>query len=63
MADESSSAQRRAEQLLKLGQLSMRSERDGGTHTIALAGELDLATATAADVERELLRVEATDAV
>ena len=38
----------------------MRSVRDAGRHTIGLRGEMDIANA--ADVERELLRVEATDA-
>jgi anti-sigma B factor antagonist len=42
------------------GDLAMRSARELDAHTITLSGELDLATA--ADVERELLRVEATDA-
>jgi anti-anti-sigma factor len=43
-----------------LGALRMRSIRDGDTHHINLAGELDLATAAA--VEHELRRVELTDA-
>jgi len=42
------------------GDLKISSERDGDVHTIALHGELDLATAD--EVERELRRVEATDA-
>jgi anti-anti-sigma factor len=42
------------------GELTLRSRRDGAVHTIALAGELDLATAD--EVEQELLRVEASDA-
>lgn len=42
------------------GALRMRSARDGDTHVIELAGELDLSTA--ADVERELRRVELSDA-
>jgi anti-sigma B factor antagonist len=46
--------------LIELGELDMSSQRDGATHTICLFGELDLATA--GDVERELKRVEATDA-
>lgn len=46
--------------LLKVGQLTVRSERDGVMHTISLAGELDLATA--AEAEREFRRVESTDA-
>lgn len=50
----------RAEHVTKLGQLSVRSQRDEDVHTIALAGEMDLANA--ADVERELLRAESTNA-
>ncbi len=50
----------RAEQISKLGDLSMRSRREGDVHTIMLAGEIDVANA--AHVERELLRVEASDA-
>jgi anti-anti-sigma factor len=50
----------RAEMLLDLGALTVCSEREGDVHTISLSGELDLATA--ADVQRELERVEATDA-
>jgi anti-anti-sigma factor len=46
--------------VLELGELSIRSQRDGTVHTISLSGELDLATAEA--VELELARVEATDA-
>jgi anti-sigma B factor antagonist len=42
------------------GELTVSSRRDGDVHTIALAGELDLATAER--VEQELRRVEATDA-
>jgi stage II sporulation protein AA (anti-sigma F factor antagonist) len=42
------------------GALSIRSARDGDTHVIELAGELDLATA--AEVERELRRVQLSDA-
>jgi anti-anti-sigma factor len=49
-----------AELLVELGELSVRSEREGDVHTISLVGELDLATAAAA--QRELDRVEATDA-
>ncbi len=52
--------QSRAEHVIKLGQLSVRSQRDGDTHTIALAGEMDLANAP--DVERELVRAESTNA-
>ena len=50
----------RASGLPQLGQLSMTSERDGDVHVIAVVGELDLATA--ADLEAELLNVEAGDA-
>jgi anti-anti-sigma factor len=60
---ESSSPNRgssRAEQIVKLGQLSMRSGREGDTHTVAMSGEMDIANA--GDVERELVRVEAGDA-
>ena len=49
-----------ATQLVELGQLSISSQRDGDAHVIGLSGELDLATA--ANVEQELRRVEATDA-
>jgi len=42
------------------GDLRMSSEREGDVHTIALHGELDLATAD--EVDSELRRVEATDA-
>ncbi len=41
-------------------QLSMTSKRDGSAHVIALFGELDLAVADG--VDRELRRVEATNA-
>lgn len=50
----------RAEIVVDLGTLSMRSEREGDVHTLRLSGELDLATA--AEVQRELEHVEATDA-
>lgn len=50
----------RAEKLVELGQLTLRSEREGEIHTICLIGELDLATAD--PVQAELERVEATDA-
>jgi anti-sigma B factor antagonist len=50
----------RAQQLVKLGQLRMTSEREGDLHTICLFGELDLASAEG--VQRELQDVEATDA-
>lgn len=46
--------------LIDLGELTIRSVREGGVHTIALTGELDLATAD--EVDKELERVEATDA-
>jgi anti-anti-sigma factor len=50
-----------AAQLIRaLGALTICSERDGDTHVIALAGELDLVSAP--EVERELRRVEAGDA-
>jgi anti-sigma B factor antagonist len=42
------------------GELTVSSRRDGDVHTIALTGELDLATAER--VEQELKRVECTDA-
>jgi anti-sigma B factor antagonist len=51
----------RATELLELGQLTIRSEREGDMHTIALAGELDLDGADR--VQLELERVEATDAL
>jgi len=50
----------RAEQFIELGVLTLRSAREGDVHTISLSGELDLATAD--DVQRELERIEATDA-
>lgn len=50
----------RAEQLMKLGELSMSSGRENEVHIIGLAGELDLASAAA--LHNELERVEATDA-
>ncbi len=50
----------RSSELIELGQLTLRSEREGVVHTIGLIGELDLATAD--DVQAELERVEATDA-
>jgi len=52
--------QSRAEHIIKLGHLAVRSRREDDVHTIALAGEMDLANAP--DVERELIRVEATNA-
>ena len=50
----------RAERIIELGQLRLRSRREGGVHTIALSGEMDLSNA--AEVERELRHAEATDA-
>ena len=50
----------RAEQIVRLAQLSIVSEREGDIHVLGLTGEIDLANA--ADVEAELRRVEATDA-
>ncbi len=46
---------------VKAGRLTLHSARDGALHTIRLEGEMDIANA--ADVERELLAVEATDAL
>lgn len=53
-------AHSRAEQLVKLGELLMRSQRDRDMHAISLTGEMDVANA--GDVERELIRVETTGA-
>jgi anti-anti-sigma factor len=50
----------RTERARNLGSLVLRSERQGGSHVIALTGELDLDGAPR--LEEELLRVEATDA-
>jgi anti-sigma B factor antagonist len=50
----------RVEQIIRLAQLSMSSERDGDIHTLGLTGEIDLANAH--DVDRELRRIEETDA-
>jgi anti-anti-sigma factor len=47
-----------ADEVHDLGGLTLRSERAGDTHVIALAGELDLASVR--DVETELAGVEAT---
>jgi len=52
--------QSRAEQIVRLGRLSVVSEREGAIHSLILDGELDLANA--AKVDQELRRVEATDA-
>ena len=51
----------RAADLQKAGQLTVRSERDSVLHTISVQGELDLANADV--LERELVRVEGTDAL
>ncbi len=59
MADIPSSGSR-AELLRTLRTFTLRSERHGGTHTIAPLGELDVATSP--QLETELLRVAATDA-
>lgn len=50
----------RTDDPLEPGEMRIRSEREGDVHTIALQGELDLATVAA--LEQELERVEATDA-
>jgi stage II sporulation protein AA (anti-sigma F factor antagonist) len=50
----------RAEHVIDLGQLTVRSDREGEIHTIRLAGEVDLATAD--PVQRELERAEQSDA-
>lgn len=52
--------QTRAERVTELGQLTLRAKREGDRYTIAITGEMDLSNA--ADVERELLQAEATDA-
>ena len=49
----------RAEQIVRLAQLSIVSEREGDLHVLSLTGEIDLANA--ADVDAELRRIEATD--
>ncbi|MFP5362686.1 MAG: STAS domain-containing protein [Thermoleophilia bacterium] len=49
----------RADELVDLGHLRMRSERSGDEHVIGLFGELDLAGADR--VEEELLRIESSD--
>ena len=51
----------RGADVCSVGRLTVRSERDGVLHTIRLEGELDLATAE--ELERELLRVEGSDAL
>jgi anti-sigma B factor antagonist len=50
----------RAHEAIKLGDLTLTSEREGAVHSICLFGELDLATANS--VQDELTRVEASDA-
>jgi anti-anti-sigma factor len=50
----------RAHEIMRLGDLTLRSEREGAIHSICLSGELDLATADA--VNDEIMRVEASDA-
>lgn len=50
----------RADPLPCFGELELRSLRDGDVHSITLVGEVDLANAD--DVQRELLRVEASHA-
>ncbi|MDQ3722060.1 MAG: STAS domain-containing protein [Actinomycetota bacterium] len=50
----------RAHELVKLGDLTLTSEREGAVQSICLFGELDLATANA--VHDELMRAEAGDA-
>ena len=51
----------RAADAPNVGRLTLHSARDGVLHIIRLEGELDLATA--GELERELLRVESTDAL
>jgi anti-anti-sigma factor len=60
MTDSAFPEQSPAEPLIELGELSLRSDRDGSVHTISLTGEMDLANAE--QVEEEIVRVEATDA-
>ena len=50
----------RAPEVIDLGELTVRSQRQGDVIAIALSGELDLATADGVDAE--LVRAEATDA-
>jgi anti-anti-sigma factor len=52
--------QARYDELVEVGALHIRSERDGDSYTIALRGEFDLANASA--VEDQLKSAEATDA-
>lgn len=58
MTDERDSL--RAAEVVDLGELTIRTERDGDVVAIALSGELDLATAGGVDAELE--RAEAGDA-
>jgi anti-sigma B factor antagonist len=51
----------RAVDQMRVGRLTVRSERQGVLHVIAVEGELDIASAP--ELERELLRVERTDAL
>ena len=52
---------RRRADAWSVGRLTVHSERDGIMHTVRLEGELDLASAE--QLERELLRVERSDAL
>ena len=49
-----------AAQISELGNLTLRSERDGDAHVLTLSGELDLVTTP--EVEKQLRIVEAGDA-
>ncbi|MDQ3722173.1 MAG: STAS domain-containing protein [Actinomycetota bacterium] len=60
MIERSIPEQSRAEHIIELGQFTVRSQRAGEVHTIALTGEMDLSNA--GEVERELLQAEATSA-
>jgi anti-sigma B factor antagonist len=60
MIDTSERHEQQSLQLIELGQLTIGSRRAGDVHTVDLFGELDLATA--AGLQRELERVEGTDA-
>ena len=60
MTESSTPEQSRAERIIELGHLTLRSRLQGGVYTIALTGEMDLSNA--AEVERELLHAEDTDA-
>lgn len=59
-ADASEHEPTRAVQVINLGVLRLTSEVQDGVHTVALSGELDLASAP--EVEEALKRAEATDA-